>query len=33
MISDMFEPYYVKHFIAAGRVTKMNNNSSVSLRP
>jgi lipoprotein Spr len=33
MISDMFEPYYVKHFIAAGRVTRMNNNSSVSLRP
>ena len=33
MISDMFEPYYVKHFIAAGRVTKMNNNSSVSLKP
>ena len=32
-ISDMFEPYYVKHFIAAGRVTKMNNNSSVSLKP
>jgi len=32
MISDMFEPYYVKHFIAAGRVSKMNN-SSVSLRP
>ena len=33
MISDMFEPYYVKHFIAAGRVTKMSNNSSVSLKP
>ena len=33
MISDMFEPYYVKHFIAAGRVTRMNNNSSVSLKP
>jgi lipoprotein Spr len=33
MISDMFEPYYVKHFIAAGRVTNMNNNSSVSLKP
>jgi cell wall-associated NlpC family hydrolase len=33
MITDMFEPYYVKHFIAAGRVTKINNNSSVSLRP
>jgi lipoprotein Spr len=32
-ISDMFEPYYVRHFIAAGRVTKMNNNSSVSLKP
>jgi len=33
MISDMFEPYYVRHFIAAGRVTKTDNNSSVSLRP
>ena len=33
MISDMFEPYYVKHFIAAGRVTKMSSNSSVSLKP
>jgi len=33
MISDMFEPYYVKHFIAAGRVIKMNNNSSASLKP
>jgi len=33
MITDMFEPYYVKHFIAAGRVTKINNNSSISLRP
>ena len=33
MISDMFEPYYVKHFIAAGRVTTLNNNSSVSLKP
>jgi len=32
-ISDMFEPYYVKHFISAGRVTSMNNNSSVSLKP
>jgi lipoprotein Spr len=30
MISDMFEPYYVRHFIAAGRVTK---DASVSLRP
>lgn len=33
MISDMFEPYYVKHFIAAGRVTSTNNNSSLSLKP
>jgi len=33
MISDMFEPYYVKHFIAAGRITTMSNNSSVSLKP
>jgi lipoprotein Spr len=33
MISDMFEPYYVKHFIAAGRITSMNSNPSVSLRP
>jgi lipoprotein Spr len=33
MISDMFDPYYVKHFISAGRVTSMNNNSSVSLKP
>jgi len=33
MISDMFEPYYVKHFIAAGRVGNVNNNSSVSLKP
>ncbi len=33
MISDMFEPYYVRHFISAGRVTKINNNSSASLRP
>ena len=33
MISDMFEPYYVKHFISAGRVTKLNNNSSLSLKP
>jgi len=32
-ISDMFEPYYVKHFISAGRVTNVNNNSSVSLKP
>lgn len=33
MISDMFEPYYVKHFIAAGRVTTFNNTSSFSLKP
>ncbi|HEV8508549.1 MAG TPA: NlpC/P60 family protein [Chitinophagaceae bacterium] len=33
MISDMFEPYYVKHFISAGRVTSMNNSASVSLKP
>jgi len=33
MISDMFEPYYVKHFISAGRVTSMNTNASVSLKP
>jgi len=33
MISDMFEPYYVKHFVAAGRVTTMNSSPSVSLRP
>ena len=33
MISDMFEPYYVRHFIAAGRVTNVSNNSSLSLKP
>ena len=33
MISDMFEPYYVKHFIAAGRVTGLDINSSASLNP
>jgi len=33
MISDMFEPYYVKHFIAAGRITTVSNSSSASLRP
>jgi lipoprotein Spr len=33
MISDMFEPYYVRHFISAGRVTSMDNNSSLSLKP
>jgi cell wall-associated NlpC family hydrolase len=33
MISDMFEPYYVKHFISAGRVANLNSNSSTSLRP
>ena len=32
-ISDMFEPYYVRHFIAAGRVAGMTNNSSVSINP
>lgn len=31
-ISDMFEPYYVKHFIAAGRVAGINN-SSASINP
>lgn len=33
MISDMFEPYYVKHFISAGRVNGIVNNSSVSVNP
>jgi len=33
MISDMFEPYYVKHFIAAGRVTGFNSTPSLSLKP
>jgi lipoprotein Spr len=32
MISDMFEPYYMKHLVAAGRVNKLNN-SSASLKP
>jgi len=32
-ISDMFEPYYVKHFIAAGRVAGINNNSSALINP
>ena len=32
MISDMFDPYYVKHLVAAGRVNRLNN-SSVSMRP
>lgn len=31
-ISDMFEPYYLRHFIAAGRI-KQSNNSSASLKP
>ncbi len=31
-ISDMFEPYYVKHFISAGRVEGINN-ASASLKP
>jgi len=33
MISDMFEPYYVRHFIAAGRVAGLNGNFSASLNP
>jgi len=33
MISDMFEPYYVKHFISAGRVTGLSINSSASINP
>jgi len=33
MISDMFEPYYVRHFIAAGRVTRLDGTSSVSVNP
>jgi len=33
VISDMFEPYYVRHFIAAGRVAGLNGNSSASLNP
>ncbi|HEY2720507.1 MAG TPA: NlpC/P60 family protein [Chitinophagaceae bacterium] len=33
MISDMFEPYYVKHFISAGRVNGVSTASSSSLRP
>jgi lipoprotein Spr len=32
-ISDMFEPYYVKHFIASGRVKGIIHNSSVSVNP
>ncbi len=32
MISDMFELYYVKHFIAAGRINRPNN-SSASIKP
>jgi lipoprotein Spr len=32
-ISDMFEPYYVKHFVSAGRVTGLNNNSAAVLKP
>ena len=31
-ISDMFEPYYVKHFISAGRVEGLTN-ASASLKP
>ncbi|MFI5186031.1 MAG: C40 family peptidase [Chitinophagales bacterium] len=33
MISDMFEPYYVKHFISAGRVAGINSNSSAFINP
>ena len=33
MISDMFEPYYVRHFIASGRVKGIIHNSSVSVNP
>lgn len=33
MISDMFEPYYVKHFISAGRVAGISNNSSALVNP
>jgi murein DD-endopeptidase / murein LD-carboxypeptidase len=32
MISDMFETYYVKHFVAAGRIVKTGN-SSTSFKP
>jgi cell wall-associated NlpC family hydrolase len=32
MISDMFDPYYVKHLVAAGRISRLNN-SSASARP
>jgi len=32
MISDMFDPYYVKHLVAAGRVSRLNN-SQASARP
>jgi len=31
-ISDMFEPYYLRHFVAAGRI-KQFNNSSASVKP
>jgi cell wall-associated NlpC family hydrolase len=33
VISDMFEPYYVKHFIASGRVKGIIHNSSVTVNP
>ncbi len=33
MISDMFEPYYVKHFISAGRVVALESNSSALVNP
>jgi hypothetical protein len=29
----MFEPYYVKHFISAGRVAGISNNSSALVNP
>jgi cell wall-associated NlpC family hydrolase len=32
-ISDMFEPYYVKHFVAAGRVSGIGGNSIGSVTP
>ena len=33
MISDMFEPYYVRHFISAGRVAGISSNSSALVNP
>jgi cell wall-associated NlpC family hydrolase len=32
MISDMFEPYYVQHLVAVGRVSRLSN-SSASIKP